>query len=31
MDALVAVSSCPEFEIMLGIPSTPIQLILTEN
>jgi uncharacterized protein len=31
MDAVVAVSSCPEFEIMLGIPSTPIQLILTEN
>jgi uncharacterized protein len=31
MDAVVAVSSCPEFEIMLGIASTPIQLIITEK
>lgn len=31
LDALVAVSSCPEFEITLGIPATPIQLILSNN
>ncbi len=31
LDALVAVSSCPEFEITLGIPATPIQLILSET
>jgi uncharacterized protein len=31
LDALVAVSSCPEFEVTLGIPATPIQLILSEN
>jgi hypothetical protein len=31
MDAVVAASSCPEFEIIFGIPSTPIQLILSEN
>jgi len=30
LDAVAAVSSCPEFELIHGIPATPLRLILTE-
>jgi uncharacterized protein YcgI (DUF1989 family) len=31
LDAVVAVSSCPEFELIHGILATPVRLILTET
>lgn len=31
MDAVIAVSSCPEFEIIHDIPATPIRLVLTKK